>query len=69
MKKTAKTRGERFYNFTKELEKLSKKYKIAIRSVGGVYIDDENEDYSGLEYSHDETSGDLLFEFYEPERK
>jgi hypothetical protein len=46
---------QRFEKFTKELAKLSKKYGVAIKSIGGVEIGEITE----IEYSNDETSGDL----------
>ena len=49
------TEEERFQKFTQELAKLSKKYGVAIKSTGGVIFGDILE----IEYSSDETSGDL----------
>jgi hypothetical protein len=46
---------QRFEKFTKELAKLSKKYGVAIKAIGGVGIGEITE----IEYSNDETSGDL----------
>ena len=45
-----------FIAFTKELEKLSKKYGVVIQSVGGV----EFGKVQAILYSNDYTSGDLL---------
>ena len=49
------TDQERFEKFTQELAKLSKKYGVAIKSIGGVSFGDILE----VEYSNDHTSGDL----------
>ena len=49
------TEQERFEKFTQELAKLSKKYGIAIKAIGGVKIGD----ILDIEYSNDYTSGDL----------
>ncbi len=49
------TEQQRFEKFTKELAKLSKKYGVAIKSIGGVMIGEIQD----IEYSSDETSGDL----------
>ncbi len=46
---------QRFEKFTQELAKLSKKYGVAIKSIGGVMIGE----IADIEYSNDETSGDL----------
>ncbi|MEI7475315.1 MAG: hypothetical protein WCK67_11130 [bacterium] len=46
---------QRFEKFTKELAKLSKKYGVAIKAIGGIAIGEIAE----IEYSNDETSGDL----------
>lgn len=52
------TEQERFEKFIKELEKISVKYNIIIRSIGGVAILEE--DINMIEYSKDHTSGDLI---------
>ena len=44
-----------FEKFRTELAKLSKKYGVAIKSIGGVMIGE----IADIEYSNDETSGDL----------
>lgn len=46
---------QRFEKFTQELAKLSKKYGVAIKSIGGVMIGE----IADIEYSSDKTSGDL----------
>jgi radical SAM superfamily enzyme YgiQ (UPF0313 family) len=52
------TRMKRFDDFVKELEKLSAKYGITVQSVGDVSIYGEGET-AAVQYSRDETSGDL----------
>jgi hypothetical protein len=49
------TEQERFEKFTQELAKLSKKYGVAVKAIGGVKIGD----ILDIEYSNDSTSGDL----------
>jgi len=44
-----------FKRFRHELTKLSLKYGVALKSIGGVMIGD----IADIEYSDDETSGDL----------
>ena len=46
-----------FKNFVKELEKLSKKYGVAIQSIGGVSFGKIDK----IKYSDDESSGDLTY--------
>lgn len=46
---------ENFKKFTEELSKLSKKYGVVLRCTGGVSIGG----VASIEYSQDETSGDL----------
>lgn len=58
---------ERFQAFVKELNVLSVKYGVLLRSIGGVEVLN-NEDFrylSRVKYSQDPDSGDLTFEpFY-----
>jgi len=49
--------------FVNALTQLSRRYGIAIQSVGGVYIADNAEDFAQLRYRADLSSGDLLPEF------
>ena len=49
------TEQEKFEKFRTELAKLSKKYGVAIKSIGGVMIGE----IADIKYSNDETSGDL----------
>jgi|GEM_PF-6322335 len=51
---------KRFSLFCKELSKLSIKYDIAIRSIGGVDIYDE-QSIKRIEYDDDWSSGDLAY--------
>lgn len=55
-----KAEKRRFTLFCKELATLSKKYDIAIRSVGGVDIYDEGSILK-IEYDDDWSSGDLQY--------
>ena len=45
--------------FITELTALSRKYGVAIQSVGGVYIADERGEFDSLTYNADISSGDL----------
>ena len=49
--------------FIAELTKLSRKYGVAIQSVGGIYLADEPGEFRNVRYVADITSGDLLPEF------
>ena len=49
--------------FIAELTKLSRKYGVAIQSVGGVYLADDPVEFCNVHYVADITSGDLLPEF------
>ena len=52
------------YNqFIAELTKLTRKYGVAIQSVGGVHLADDPGDFHNVRYVADITSGDLLPEF------
>ena len=49
------------YNqFIAELTKISRKYGVAIQSVGGVYLADDPGEFRNVRYVADITSGDLL---------
>jgi len=50
----------RYSAFLAELTEITRKYGIAVQAVGGVYIADDPENFSGLNYVKDHTSGDLL---------
>ncbi len=49
--------------FIVELTKLSRKYGVAVQSVGGVYLTDDPGEFRNVRYVADITSGDLLPEF------
>ena len=49
--------------FIAELTKLSRKYGVAIQSVGGIYLADDPDEFRNVNYVADITSGDLLPEF------
>ncbi len=49
--------------FIAELTALTRKYGVAIQSVGGVYLSDDPSDFCAVSYVADITSGDLLPEF------
>ena len=52
------------YNqFITELTALTRKYGVAIQSVGGVYLADDPSEFTNVRYDADITSGDLLPEF------
>lgn len=55
-----KLEKKRFTLFCKELAKLSMKYDIAIRSVGGVDIYDDGS-ILRIDYDDDWSSGDLQY--------
>jgi len=47
-----------FEKFVTKLEKLSVKYGVSIKAIGGVSIW-ENGELESIEYTKDETSGDI----------
>jgi hypothetical protein len=49
--------------FITELTALTRKYGVAIQSVGGVYLADERGEFEKLTYTADITSGDLYPNF------
>ena len=49
--------------FITELTALSRKYGVAIQSVGGVYIADKRGVFDSLTYNADISSGDLYPNF------
>ena len=51
--------------FITELTALTRKYGVAIQSVGGVYLADEKGEFEKLTYNADITSGDLYPNFSE----
>ena len=59
---TAQT-GKNYDRFITELTALTRKYGVAIQSVGGVYLADERGEFDKLTYNADITSGDLYPNF------
>ena len=58
------TQTENNYDrFISELTTLTRKYGVAIQSVGGVYLADESGEFDKLTYTADITSGDLYPNF------
>ena len=55
--------GELTGEFIAELTQLTRKYGVAIQSVGGVILADAPGEFSNVSYIADITSGDLLTEF------
>ena len=52
------------YNqFIAELTALTRKYGVAIQSIGGIYLADDPGEFNSVRYVADITSGDLLPEF------
>ena len=49
--------------FIAELTQVTRKYGVAIRSVGGVILADQPGEFHDVSYIADITSGDLLPEF------
>ena len=49
--------------FIAELTKLTRKYGVAIQSIGGVILADDPGEFCNVTYFADITSGDLLPEF------
>ena len=49
--------------FIAELTALTRKYGVAIQSVGGVILADESGEFSNVSYIADISSGDLYPEF------
>ena len=49
--------------FISELTQLTRKYGVAIQSVGGVILADQPGEFRNVRYVADITSGDLLPEF------
>jgi hypothetical protein len=60
------TQTENNYDrFIIELTTLTRKYGVAIQSVGGVYLADESGEFDKLTYTADISSGDLYPNFSE----
>ena len=61
---TPTTQTENNYDrFIAELTALTRKYGVAIQSVGGVYLADERGEFDKVTYNADITSGDLYPNF------
>ncbi len=54
-----------YERFIAELTALTRKYGVAIQSVGGVYLNDEPGEFEKLTYTADISSGDLYPNFSE----
>ncbi|WP_127476593.1 hypothetical protein [Sulfurivermis fontis] len=52
-----------YAKFIAELTALTRKYGVAIQSVGGVHLADDPRDFRNVRYVADITSGDLYPEF------
>ena len=59
---TAQTENN-YDRFINELTALTRKYGVAIQSVGGVYLADDQGEFEKLTYNADITSGDLYPNF------
>jgi hypothetical protein len=59
---TAQTENN-YDRFITELTELTRKYGVAIQSVGGVYLADERGEFDKLTYTADISSGDLYPNF------
>ena len=57
------TTQDRYDQFVKELTRLTITYGIAITSIGGVYIADQEDELANVTYVADLTSGDLYPDF------
>ena len=55
--------GTGYNQFIAELTQLTRKYGVAIQSVGGVILADAPGEFRNVRYVADITSGDLLPEF------
>jgi hypothetical protein len=56
---------QNYHRFIAELTTLTRKYGVAIQSVGGVYLADESGEFDKLTYTADISSGDLYPNFSE----
>lgn len=57
--RTNPTTETNYDSFVAELTKLTRKYGVAIKSIGGVAITDDPSEFSGVTYEADITSGDI----------
>ena len=60
---TTKQIENNYDRFITELTALTRKYGVAIQSVGGVYVADERDEFDKVTYNADLTSGDLYPNF------
>ncbi|HSA05876.1 MAG TPA: hypothetical protein P5556_01700 [Candidatus Gastranaerophilales bacterium] len=56
LKNILESKSNKYQSFIRELTQLSKDYGVVIKSIGGVQIGE----MKNIEYSDDETSGDLI---------
>jgi len=61
--KDYKNSKERYTNFIRELETISKKYNVVISITGGVIIYHDDAKLDNLSYTNDYTSGDITPQF------
>jgi hypothetical protein len=57
---TSPTAEANYQQFVAELTRLTRKYGVAIQSVGGVHIADDPVEFRNVTYLADRSSGDLL---------
>lgn len=57
--RTNPTTETNYDSFVAELTKLTRKYGVAIKSIGGVAIADDPSEFSDVTYEADITSGDI----------
>ena len=55
------TEQQRFEHFVRELPAMSKKHGVAVMSMGGVFILEDNDAAQHIAYSCDATRGNLEF--------
>ena len=55
------TEQQHFEHFVRELTAISKKHGVAVMSMGGVFILDDNVRVQGISYTCDATRGNLEF--------
>jgi hypothetical protein len=56
----ANKRKANYDKFIAKLTELTRKYGVAIQSVGGVYVADDSGEFQAVTYVADITSGDLF---------
>ncbi len=52
-----------YRNFITDLTALTRKYGVAIQSVGGVFLAEQEDEFDKVTYTADISSGDLYPEF------